>query len=930
MKKILIYISLLCVIFTVLSGVYTSAREVSLVHETFEDGEHSFTSPYLNGSKVTYAVASDSTQGKVLAVTQKSNYADAGVAVSLAADIDYSFSYKIKAVSYADGTAYDGTETLKINTNILFADANASNSNHTIGATVISPDGKWHSISGSYTPSSSVIASDADPTNARFGIYINPCNGKGNLFMIDDVKLTYTDNQPADGTNYFANGSFEDTENIEIQTANGTSCTITPGDLDASDGIYSVRVSCPSNYGHIGIPVTLEAGRTYEYSYDCKLIGDYSGNGVTSPIKFYTNFVFADTNASSGRNHIISACTATSSDGWHSVSGSYTPDYTDIAADANLQDAWFTVYPNATPNGGAVWLIDNIVLSRKPLYTADTTMTLPDLISDNMLVQMGKPIPVWGAVSSSELLTVTLTDGINIVSQATLTPENGVFDGLLPAVDSYYKKLSLVFSSGDKTIATVENVAIGELWHFSGQSNMTANSTSLMPDIIPSRDMPDIRYFCVGANGAGKWVAVSRSNMNTVGAVAYKTMETIYNGLDCAVAVGGLNTAIGGKKMANYMGICQYSPTGGDLYNSRIAPITKLPVKGHFWYQGESDTKNTDFVNCFEALIASWRTAWNDNEQPFIFVQLPRSAATIPDWWGGLDSNGNPTRTSTYNYSDVHMWQYELYDKMKDHNVSMIVAMDTTTRIDEQKSVENLKAEDPLHPRNKAPIGIRLGNTALHNVYDKTDIPHLSPMPEDIKMAGKHIFIKYSGCYDGLETNDGNMPELFEIVDAKGEYYTPDKVEIISRDTIMLYSDAVTEPESISYFYEGHFVDMSKPFSELSPNFTNSAGLPASPFTYEITQNDIITAENYIAAYNSATGTATLNVAQPGNYVTIFADYHSGILENIDIITFDAQNSGIHHVAQNNNQFTLDKGDKICLWYSVDNMKPVCKNLIIN
>ena len=276
------------------------------------------------------------------------------------------------------------------------------------------------------------------------------------------------------------------------------------------------------------------------------------------------------------------------------------------------------------------------------------------------------------------------------------------------------------------------------------------------------------------------------------------------------------------------------------------------------------------------------------------------------------------------------MWQYELYNKMKDSNVSMIVAVDTTTRIDEQKSVENMKAEDPLHPRNKAPIGIRLGNTALHNVYRKTDIPHLSPVPADIKVSGKYIFIRYNGCYDGLETNDGNTPELFEIVDAKGEYYAPDKIEIISPDTIMLYSDAVAEPTGISYFYEEHFVDMSKPFSELAPNLINSANLPAAPFTYEITQDNTITDQNYIVTYNSATATATLNVAQPGEYITIFADYDGDNLQNIDIITLDAQNSGVHSVAQKNNRFTLDQGDKIYLWYSVDNIKPVCKSLIID
>lgn len=126
---------------------------------------------------------------------------------------------------------------------------------------------------------------------------------------------------------------------------------------------------------------------------------------------------------------------------------------------------------------------------------------------------------------------------------------------------------------------------------------MAANTISQMPDIIPATDMPDIRYYCAGDNGSGKWLTVKTNNMNTISAIVYKTMETIYNGLEGAAPIGGINTAVGGKKMADYMGVCQYSTEGGDLYNSRITPITHIPVKGHFWYQGESDTRNTDFVN---------------------------------------------------------------------------------------------------------------------------------------------------------------------------------------------------------------------------------------------------------------------------------------------------------------------------------------------
>ncbi len=654
----------------------------------------------------------------------------------------------------------------------------------------------------------------------------------------------------ADNENFFKNGSFEDFDNIEMIIPDGFSATLSQ-DLEASAGVYSLKVTTANNYTHIGYPLSLEEGRTYEYSFDIKLISDGNGGAVTSATALYVNFVFADSRSSNQqKNHVLDGTLATSQSGWHHVKGTYTPSYSDIAEDADIENALFCIYANPTSNGGAIWLLDNVVIKRKPLVSEEDIVKTPDFISDNMLIQMGKQTPIYGTAKNAETLDVVLYNGNDVICRTTSVLENGEFDALLPAVNSYYKNLTLAFESDGNILRTIENVAVGELWHFSGQSNMEMPFRDEMPDIIPKSDMPDIHYFRVNATGEGEWVTVSTANIRTISAVAYKTLEIMQSNLGENVPVGGLNTAVGGMPMSRYM-------ENEEKYLSHLVPISRIPVKGHFWYQGESDMNNTNYVSDLEAMIASWRALWNDKTQPFIFVQLPRSCATIPDWYGNLDSNGNPTMAWCYNYTKVHMWQYEAYQKLKNDNVYMIVSIDATTEIEEQKSVANRNAEDPLHPWNKAPIATRLANTALHETYGKTDIKHKFPMPSDVTVDGKHIYIEYSNVYDGLVTT-GNVPEHFEIIDADGNYHTPTYTEIYSNNTVMLYCDNVEEPAGVCYFHEEHLIDLSLPFQTFVPSLENSEGLPASPFTYTITEEDKI----------SSSGT----ISVPAGSVVYFAD----------------------------------------------------------
>ena len=772
----------------------------------------------------------DATDGAYsLEVGSTKNYAHIGFPIALSEGRTYSYSFDVKLIS--DGSGNKVTTGTPIVVNFRYDDANASGGkNHTIVATKTATSSSgWHHVVGEYTPSYGTIAADANLENANFCIYADYASGA--VYLIDNVvlKLLPPKDDGMDNVNYFKNGSFEDPDNIELTAITGSPAF--SQDLEASEGIYSLKVSSKSNYAHIGFPLSLNEGRTYSYSFDIKLISDGYGDKITSPIPLVVNFRFNDKNASGSKNHtIVATKTATSSSGWHHITGEYTPRYDKIATDADLENALFCIYADSAT--GATYLVDNVVLKREPLESEESIVVTPDLISDNMLIQKGKPIPIWGTTDKAEKLDIILYNGTTVVSRVSTDVINGEFDTSLPAVDSYYKKLSLVFEADGTALRTIENVAIGELWHFAGQSNMQSNATDEKPNIVPTTDKPDIHYYKVDTDGAGKWVTVTLSNIGTISAISNKTLETMQLSLGSDVPVGGLNSSIGGVRISRFM-------ENGDLYNNRLVPISRIPIKGHFYYQGESDPGSTSYAGDLENMINDWRELWEDDTQPFIFVQLPRSPATIPDWYSGLDANGNPTKTAFYDYTTVHMQQYDAYRKLENDNVYMVVAIDITTKIDSPKSADNKNGEDPLHPRNKAPVAIRLANTALNEIYGKTEIKHLFPVPKDVTVDGKYIYIEFDGVYEGLETT-GDVPEHFEIIDQNGKYHTPTVTEITSKNTIMLYCDNVTEPYGVCYFHEEHLVDMSKPFTELVPSLKNSASLPAAPFTYTITEDDKI------------------------------------------------------------------------------------------
>lgn len=483
-------------------------------------------------------------------------------------------------------------------------------------------------------------------------------------------------------------------------------------------------------------------------------------------------------------------------------------------------------------------LLSAAVLSGTAAMAAD--ITLPNLISDHMMIQRDEEIKLWGTAAANAEITVSLLkDGTQLSAVTVTAEENGRFDASLPSVSDKgpYK---LCFSDGENSV-TVEDVLAGDIWVQCGQSNMEltvshcyANTADQAADIYQKDIMSDIteehpteeniRLFYNGEQNVssterktdlqGEWKIVSYDSVWNYSAVGYSALNKLYKEL--GVPMGGICTAHGGCSMEVYQAPRKPGLSGGGMYNYKVAPVTQMNVKGVMWYQGETDDANKFAYHFFtERIIKRWRADFGDEDMPFISVSLPPS----------------PLGIGNYDYSNIRQAQLDAYYNTS--GLALAVAIDLPGRFND------------AHPGNKRPVGERMALAALGSVY-KTKAEYSSPFFEEVTAVGNIAVVKFSHSYGGLKTTDGEAPRQFYAAGADGVYY-PAEAKISGTSTVTLRCPQIKKIKYISYATENNMykrgtdglVDSSAlpdgtDYAYMNVNLVNSIDLPACPFVYDV------------------------------------------------------------------------------------------------
>lgn len=231
------------------------------------------------------------------------------------------------------------------------------------------------------------------------------------------------------------------------------------------------------------------------------------------------------------------------------------------------------------------------------------------------------------------------------------------------------------------------------------------------------------------------------------------------------------------------------------FYNGMIAPATNYKVKGFVWYQGESNAgRPHEYKSLQKAQIKDWRAKWNDEDLPFLFVQLPNFMETdyLPS-----ESNWAALRQAQLGASTVP-------------NTGMAVAID-------------LGEWNDIHPGNKKPVGDRLAFWAQKLAYGENNIVYSGPLYKSASMEEGKVILAFDHVGSGLVAKDGEPLRWFALAGPDKEFAWANAT--IQDDKVVLTSDQIDHPVYVRYAW----ADNPSPV-----NFYNKEGLPAAPFEAEL------------------------------------------------------------------------------------------------
>jgi sialate O-acetylesterase len=493
-----------------------------------------------------------------------------------------------------------------------------------------------------------------------------------------------------------------------------------------------------------------------------------------------------------------------------------------------------------------------ILFTSLPLFGV---VEVSPIFTDHMVLQRGKPVPIWGTAAAGEAIRVTLA-GQEHQSRAG---EDGRWRVDLSPMEAGGPHELVVSGSNE---VRVTDVLVGEVWLASGQSNMEWKmSRALDFDLQQAiaADASQIRFIPVKNPGAqepaagvkGAWQVATPETLADASAVAYHFARVLHAAL--GVPVGIIENAWGGSsaeawvdrevirsreglrsihetwleiesdydfaeevrkweekvrqweaardageakgnrpnKPQNRM-VGQHRP--GNLWNARVLPVVPYAIRGVIWYQGESNSSRwNQYRELFGTLIQEWRAAWGE-EFPFYWAQLA------------------DFRTEAV-FSETDTWPYL--------REAQTLVMEDLPQTGQAVLIDVGEGKD-IHPRDKLTVGRRLARWALHKDYGFGSVFHRSPQLRAWRQEGDRVILEFAHTGTGLRALETN--ELVGFVVQRGGQWSTVSGRISEVDQVTLQLQGTEPVEAVRYAW-----------ADNPPcNLFSMEGLPVTPFRTDV------------------------------------------------------------------------------------------------
>jgi sialate O-acetylesterase len=496
--------------------------------------------------------------------------------------------------------------------------------------------------------------------------------------------------------------------------------------------------------------------------------------------------------------------------------------------------------------------------------TARAELKPHELFTDNMVIQRDREAPVWGTAAAGSEVAVSLGD----TAVKATADKDGKWMAKLPALKAA-KGLELKIEGDGKKLA-FKNVALGDVFICSGQSNMEWRLAQLPKDdqgkkVAAEATNDNLRLFHVGNKTSyvplntlpaptktdHQWLPCNPETAYTFSAVAYFFGREVAKTQN--VVVGLISTNWGGticEAWCSKEGLAAVPSL--NYFNEKIDAITKKDPaeldKAHEkalvdWkvavekVKAENKAKNEN-----KPLPRQPQHPKNNPNQPTVLYNamiqpLLPFAIKGAIWYQG---ESNASRAQEYRTLFPAMitdwrkkWGYDfpffavqLAPFRADGSEKVSYAELRDAQFHATKKLKDVGIavitdagdETDIHPQRKQPVGERLALAARAIAYGEK-VEFSGPQYAEQKVEGDKVVLSFTHLGGGLEAK-GETLHGFTLC-GEDRVFHPAKA-VIQGDTVVLTSDKVTKPVAARFGW----VNFAKP--EL--NFFNKAGLPAVPF----------------------------------------------------------------------------------------------------
>ncbi len=413
------------------------------------------------------------------------------------------------------------------------------------------------------------------------------------------------------------------------------------------------------------------------------------------------------------------------------------------------------------------------------LPAAATAFTVSNVFSDNMVVQRGEYVRVWGWADESQ--NGKRVSGKFLGTVAHTVIENG--EWVLTFEEKWVANTSMgntMTIYGEGVEHSFNDVLVGDVYMAIGQSNIDynmqthiANAASDEKGTLDENALIRLHYngqdqtagypvqgsdeVCQEIRSNSRWELPTKANYLRFSAIGYLFAEKMLKANGNTVPVGVIEVQASGMHLAGFLsnevaeatkadtynaskGIYEANGVNGlagsrYVYNRYIYPFEKYAISGIIWYQGESDLhdENTEvYAERFVPLMEQMRETHNviDKDFPIYMIELARC----------YDAN--------WKFGTVRAVQGYIAAQCLT-NAYLIPASDFLPR----------SPRDTLHPDNKWAITNRLAAVAAAVEYGQGTLDaSLGPVLISVELSenGKTAVLTYANVGEGLKTSDGS------------------------------------------------------------------------------------------------------------------------------------------------------------------------------